>query len=85
MLLSEFKQMSLSVTSPMDLKLAIAYEFFLDHIDTVIQANDEGLDDSQEQAKNIHLLARCALQLGDIFEYELQHHENIYDEIIDKN
>lgn len=62
-------------TVNLELRDAIAYEFFLSKIESVLEEADRTGDG--KEVENMFLLAECAFHLGDIFVWAREKHKNI--------
>lgn len=62
------------ITVNLDLRDAIAYEFFLSRIESVLEESDRIRDG--KEVENMFLLAECAFHVGDIFIAVREKHEN---------
>lgn len=54
-----------NLTVNIELRDAIAYEFFLDRIASVLKESD--MNGDGKEVENMFLLAKCAFHMGDIF------------------
>ena len=63
------------VTVNLELRDAIAYEFFLNKIDSVLEESELAKDG--KEVENMFLLADCAFHVGDIFVAAREKHKNL--------
>lgn len=63
------------LTVNLELRDAIAYDFFLSKIDSVLEESDRTGDG--KEVENMFLLAECAFHMGDVFVAAREKHKNL--------
>lgn len=63
------------LTVNIELRDAIAYDFFLSKIESVLEESEMAGDG--KEVENMFLLAECALHVGDIFVLAREKHKNL--------
>lgn len=63
------------LTVNIELRDAIAYDFFLSKIESVLEESD--MNGDGKEVENMLLLAECAFHMGDIFVAAREKHKNL--------